>query len=174
MKVTDEIKEDKAIEPLSKEREDDIFYTLLRGKTLTDDIETSRGKFVVKFPKQKDIMAIDRRVAAMRGGLPAESFDSSANFALQKIAFLDVVIESGEPWYENVKKENKNFSWGDMPDGNFIDEVYIKAWTFRNEVQKKFERHEEKSDNGTSNGKDVQTDVDNGIFQGIAGSVTRS
>ena len=39
------------------------------------------------------------------------NFDEAANFALQKIAYLDVVIESGEAWFNNLKK-NKNFTWG--------------------------------------------------------------
>jgi hypothetical protein len=173
MKVTEEIKE-KEPEAFSKEKEDDVFFTLLNGKTLTEDIETSRGKFVVKFPKQKDLMAIDRRVAAMRGGLPAESFDSAANFNLQKVAFLDIVIESGEKWFNNLKKENDNFTWGDMPDSNFVDEVYIKAWTFRCNVQKQFEQNEDKADNGADDTQNVPADVGNGLFSDVAATVKRT
>lgn len=169
MELTDEIK----TEEYSQEKQNDIFYTLLSGKTFTEEIETSRGKFRVKFPKQKDIMQIDRRVALMRGGIPAESFDAIANFNLQKVATLDVMVESGPKWFDNLKSKNPNFSWGDMPDGNFVDEVYSKAYSFRAEVQRKFGGDEDKATDGVSDGEDVPTDVDNGVFSGVAGKSER-
>ena len=103
MEITEEIKQD---ETLMEEKRRDIFYTLLNGKTVTEKIETSRGEFVVKFPKQKDIMQVERRAALMRGGIPAESFDRNANFDFQKVAFLDVVVESGPDWFNSAKKKN--------------------------------------------------------------------
>ena len=167
MEITEEIKN----EEYSPEKQNDIFYTLLSGKTYKETVETSRGNFVLKFPKQKDVMQIDRRVALMRGGVPAESFDAIANFNLQKVATLDVMVESGPKWYDNLKSKNPNFSWGDMPDGSFIDEVYSKAYSFRLEVQRKFGDYEEKADNGISDGEGVPADVDNGLFSGVAGKV---
>ena len=166
MEITEEIKNQDVFDD---KRQEDIFYALLNGKTVKETIETSRGKFVVKFPKQKDLLAIDRRVAIMRGGIPAANFDENANFNLQKVAFLDVVVESGENWF-NKLKENNNFSWGDMPDVDFIDEVYIKAWTFRSEVQDKFKRNEGKTDSGTAVSEDVQDSVGDGLFSGVAAS----
>lgn len=166
MEITEEIKNQDVFDD---KRQEDIFYALLNGKTVKETIETSRGKFVVKFPKQKDLLAIDRRVAIMRGGIPAANFDENANFNLQKVAFLDVVVESGENWF-NKLKENNNFSWGDMPDVDFIDEVYIKAWTFRSEVQDKFKRNEGKPDSGTVVSEDVQDSVGDGLFSGVAAS----
>ena len=132
----------------------------MSGKTYKETVETSRGNFVLKFPKQKDVMQIDRRVALMRGGVPAESFDAIANFNLQKVATLDVMVESGPKWYDNLKSKNPNFSWGDMPDGNFIDEVYSKAYTFR-------------AADKVSDGEGVPADVDNGLFSGVAGKSER-
>lgn len=171
MEITEEIKQD---ETLTEEKRRDIFYTLLNGKTVTEKIETSRGEFVVKFPKQKDIMQVERRAALMRGGIPAESFDRNANFDFQKVAFLDVVVESGPDWFNRAKKKNENFTWGDMPDMNFIDEVYVKAWTFRNEVQEKFGRDEKEADVGNPDGKGVQEDVGDDLFSGVAGSNKRT
>lgn len=168
MEITDEIEN----EEITKEEQDDIFFTLLSGKTLKEEIETTRGKFIVKFPKQKDLLYIDRRVAAMRGGLSAESFDSNATFTMQKVAFLDVVIESGESWFNNLKK-NKNFTWGDMPDVNFIDEVYVKAWSFRLKVQDQLKRHEAKADSGITDRADISSSLDNGLFSDVAGSAQR-
>ncbi len=169
MEITDEIKN----EEYSQEKQNDIFYTLLSGKTYKETVETSRGEFVLKFPKQKDVMQIDRRVALMRGGVPAESFDAIANFNLQKVATLDVMVESGPKWFDNLKSKNPNFSWGDMPDGNFIDEVYSKAYTFRAEVQRKLIGDEEKTADTVSDGESVPADVDNGLFSGVTGKSER-
>lgn len=168
MEITEEIKK---TEVFDDEKQEDIFYALLNGKTVKETIETSRGKFVVKFPKQKDLMFIDRKIAAMRGGLPASSFDDMANFAMQKVAYLDVVIESGENWFNNIKEKNKSFSWGDMPDTDFIDEVYVKAWSFRLKVQSNFRGNEEKTDKGTVVEENISETVDDGLFSGVAGKV---
>ena len=167
MELTEDIKH----EAFDDDRQEDIFFSLLNGKTVKETIETSRGKFVVKFPKQKDLMYIDRRIAAMRGGLPAHSFDDMANFAMQKVAYLDVVIESGEPWFNKIKEKNNSFSWGDMPDTDFIDEVYVKAWSFRLKVQGNFKGDEGKADRRTPVKEDIQETVGDGLFSGVAASV---
>ena len=169
MELTDEIEQQ---EVFDEAKQEDIFYSLLNGKTVKETIETSRGKFVVKFPKQKDLLAIDRRVAYMRGGIPAMNFDEAANFALQKVAYLDVVIESGEAWFNNLKK-NKNFTWGDMPDVNFIDEVYVKAWSFRNQVQALFTENAADTDRAAAEQADVSETVGDGLFSDVAVSAQR-
>lgn len=169
MELTDEIEQQ---EVFDEAKQEDIFYSLLNGKTVKETIETSRGKFVVKFPKQKDLLAVDRRVAYMRGGIPAMNFDEAANFALQKIAYLDVVVESGEAWFNNLKK-NKNFTWGDMPDVNFIDEVYVKAWSFRNQVQTLFTENEANTNRAAAEQADVSETVGDGLFSDVAASAQR-
>ena len=169
MEITEEIEQE---EVFDEAKQEDIFYSLLNGKAVKETIETSRGKFVVKFPKQKDVLAIDRRVAYMRAGIPALNFDEAANFALQKVAYLDVVIESGEAWFNNLKK-NKNFTWGNMPDVNFIDEVYVKAWSFRNQVQALFTENATDADRTVSKQKDIPETVGDGLFSDVAGSAQR-
>lgn len=169
MEITEEIKSKEEV--FDDEKQEDIFYSLLNGKTVKETIETSRGKFVVLFPKQKDLMAIDRRIASMRSGIPAANFDVNANFNLQKVAYLDAVIESGESWFNNIREKNKSFSWGDMPDTDFVDEVYVKALSFRIEVQKKFKTHERKADNGTSVEKGISETVDDGLFSGVTAQI---
>lgn len=165
MKLTDEIKE--AEETLGSVKEGDLFFAMLNGKTVDEELETGRGKFAVKFPKQRDIMMIDRRVAAMRYGMPASAFDDAANFNIQKIAFLDTVVERGPDWYEAIKKKNRNFSWGDIPDTNFIDEVYVKAWSFRQKVLQELGVYNEKATGGVSDGADVSKVVGDNVFQGV-------
>lgn len=167
MEITDEIEQQGEV--FDEVKQEDIFYSLLNGKTLKETVETSRGKFVVKFPKQKDLLYIDRRVAAMRGGIAAVNFDDAANFALQKIAYLDVVIESGDAWFNTLKKDT-NFTWADMPDVNFIDEVYVKAWSFRNKVQTLFAENAEHADRKTFEQKNISEAVGNGLFSDVAGS----
>lgn len=169
MEITDEIKQQEEV--FDEAKQEDIFYSLLNGKTVKETIETSRGNFVVKFPKQKDLLAIDRRVASMRGGIPAVNFDNDATFNLYKVAFLDVVVESGEDWFNNLKKKNEKFSWGDMPDIDFINEVYVKAWSFRAKVQSNFRRDEGKTDNGAPDSENIQDSVGDGLFSGVAAKV---
>ena len=170
LRITDEIKQE---DPGKIEQERDIFFTLISGKTVTEEIETSRGTFTVKFPKQKDLLYIDRRVAAMRAGLPASAFDANATFAMQKTAFLDAVVESGPAWFESLKKKNPAFTWEEVPDVDFIDEVYVKAWTFRSKVQSSFRRNEAKAGDGVSNGQELPASVDDGLFSGVAASSKR-
>lgn len=166
MELSSEIKK----EPLAdKQLENDLFFAMLNGQTVKETIDTSRGGFVVKYPKQKDLLLIDRRVAIMRNGIGANNFDNGGNFNLQKIAFLDVVIDSGPAWYESAKKKDINFTWGNMPDSNFVDEVYVKAWTFRLKVQDKLKPIDTKATRGTTeNEGDIQQDVGDGLFEGIA------
>ena len=87
---------------------------------------------------------------------------------MQKIAFLDVVIVSGDKWFESVKKKNGSFSWAEVPDVNFIDEVYTKAWLFRTSVQEKFQRKDKPADPRPSDSQNVQPSVGNGLFDGVA------
>lgn len=169
MEITDEIKDKD--EKQDAENERDLFFAMLNGQTVKETIDTTRGQFVVKFPKQKDMLAIDRRIAAMRYGLNAASYDNTGNFNIQKVAFLDVVVESGPAWYEAAKKKNEGISWGDMPDTTFVDEVYVKAWTFRNEVQEKL-KHTSKSTDAKSpapdRGESMDATVGDGLFSAVA------
>jgi len=54
-----------------------------------------------------------------------------------------------------------------VPDTDFIDEVYLKAHSFRQAVQEKL-RLPEKSATGTDEHEGVQTPVDDSLFQGVA------
>jgi hypothetical protein len=151
------------------ENTDDLFYALLNGKTVSEKIKTSRGEFVVKFPKQKDIERIGLLVANRRNGIPAQCFDTSSENEIYKCAVLDVMVESGPVWYENAKNKNQNFSWRDMPDGDFVSEVYLMAHSFRQETQAKFKRPE-KQIAGENERKDVQASVGGDVFSGASSS----
>ena len=60
-----------------------------------------------------------------------------------------------------------------MPDVDFIDEVYVKAWEFREKVQGMFRQDKEKGDSGASDGAELSSPVDDGLFSGVAASVKR-
>jgi len=164
--ITDEIKTD---ENGVSENSDDLFYQLLNGKTVSEKIKTSRGEFTVKFPKQKDIERIGLIVAGRRMGIPALSFDTGTENEIYKCAVLDVVIESGPTWYENAKNRDKNFSWRDMPDGDFVSEVYLLVHSFRQSIQEKFKRPEKQAPGGDG-GEELQTPMAHGLFEGASGS----
>ncbi|GHU10569.1 hypothetical protein FACS1894151_10040 [Spirochaetia bacterium] len=162
MEVTEEIREEG-----DTENTDDLFFQLLNGKTVREKITASRGEFTVKFPKEKDIERIGILVAQRRMGVPAASFDTNTENSIYKCVVLDVIVEGGPAWYENAKKKNANFSWRDMPDTDFIDEVYALAYSFRQTVQAKFKRPDKTPDGG--NGREsVEEDVGDGLFSGIA------
>lgn len=60
-----------------------------------------------------------------------------------------------------------------MPDTDFIDEVYVKAWSFRLKVQSNFRGNEEKTDKGTVVEENVSETVDNGLFSGVAATTKK-
>jgi len=148
MKICDEINlEEKEV--FLDEKNDDIFFLMMNGKSITDTIKTSRGDFKVKYPKQKGVISIGRLAALMRGGMPPSAIDASAEYEIQKCAALDVIIIGGPEWFENAKKDPK-FSWRNMPDSRFADEVYAKVLSFCMAVQEKLKGNTEQVSKGTT------------------------
>jgi hypothetical protein len=166
MELTEEI-DDMEPEKLSKEKADDLFYSMLNGKTVKDTVKTSRGDFIIKFPKQKDIERIGILAAQRHLGLPARSFDVDTENSIYKCSVLDVMVDVGPPWYESAKKKNENFSWRDMPDTDFIDEVFVKARSFRDKVQEQLRRTESPMGE-ESNSEGVQEAMGDNLFSGVA------
>jgi hypothetical protein len=170
MPLTEEI--DNGNEKLPEETERDMFFAMLEGRTCEDFIETSRGKFKAKYPKQKDLITIGRIAAFMRGGIPASQFDESTEYEIQKCAALDVIISGGPAWYERAKKKDKNFSWRNVPDAHFVDEVYAKAQQFRQKVQEQLAGHKKPAakEADRENAGGVPADVGDGLFEGVSSS----
>jgi hypothetical protein len=171
MELTDEIEEKE--EMLSEEKQDDIFYALLNGKTYKETISSSRGDFIVKFPKQKDIIHIGWLEARMRSGIPAGFFDVATEYEIHKCAALDTMVESGPAWYGKAKQKNENFSWRDMPDAAFVDEVFASADSFRKKVQAKLAKPKEETPGKAAEPGGVQEAVGDNVFSGVAGTVKR-
>jgi hypothetical protein len=171
VELADEIDREEA-ETLPEVKAGDLFFAMLNGKTVRETIATSRGEFVIKFPKQKDIVTIARMAAFMRAGIPAGNFDAAGDYEIQKIAALDVLVESGPAWFDKIKKA-PNFSWRNVPDADFADEVYAKALSFRQEVQERLKGNKKPGPAGPGGevSGDVPADVGDGLFSGVAGSV---
>jgi hypothetical protein len=172
--VTDEINSEKTETAMTEEKQGGIFFTMLSGKTVKETVSTSRGDFVVKFPKQNDMITIARLAAFMRAGIPAGNFDASGDYEIQKCATLDVIVDSGPAWYNKAKK-NPDFSWRNMPDAYFVDEVYAKALSFRQTVQAELRGIEGVANTGDAKEapESVPKDVGGGLFSGIAGTIKR-
>jgi hypothetical protein len=171
---TDEINSEKTETAMTEEKQGDMFFTMLSGKTVKETVSTSRGDFVVKFPKQNDMIAIARLAAFMRTGIPAGNFDASGDYEIQKCATLDVIVDNGPAWFNKAKKAPE-FSWRNMPDAYFVDEVYAKAMSFRQTVQAELRGVKGAADNGNAEetSESVPKNVGGGLFSGITGAVKR-
>ena len=155
---------------LSDDQKKDLFGNIIRGKDVTEKIETSRGVFEVKFPRMRDLEIIGRVLARRMNGLSVESMDPNIYNLMSEIATLDVVVVSGPAWFENAKKENPEFSWGFIPTQAFIQEVYAKAYEFRLKVSKMLEPSEANGNNEVAAGvSDDGADMP-GLFEGLSGS----
>jgi len=142
MKICDEVSNEEGKEVILDGNTDEVFLLMLNGKSVMDTIKTSRGDFKVKYPKQKGLIIIGRLAAIMRGGVSATAIDASAEYEIQKCAVLDVIVTGGPTWFEDAKK-NPNFSWMNMPDSHFADEVYAKVLAFCAVVHEKLKRIKE-------------------------------
>lgn len=165
MKVVDKIETN--VNELNETQLEDLFYQLARGKDVTEEIETSRGKFVVKFPKQKDLILAGKKAALKRNGFSSNALDYNSEEIIQKTSVLDVVVLSGPYWFENLKKNNTNWGWEEMPDANFIDEVFAKAYIFRNKVQEQFEQKSKTESVNEIIDENISSSVQEGLFEGI-------
>ncbi len=165
MKIVDKIESKSDV--LTEKQENDLFYQLVRGKDITESVKTKRGNFEIKFPKEKDIIKIGRLCALRRSGIAASNYDAATDQNIYVTSFLDIVVLSGPAWYENAKKENKNFSWEEMPDVDFVNDVYMKAYTFRNKVQKQLRAETDSGHDKKAGNKNVSVAVPDGVFEGV-------
>ncbi len=159
---------EKKDEVLEETQRVSMFNAIVMGKDVTETINTSRGDFKVKYPRSRDIQQIGRLQALRLNGIPIECFDKNIIALMQEIATLDVIVLEGPAWYENAKKENVNFSWGDIPLQSYIQEVYAAAYTFRLKVQKLLETNGKEGDKELDSVSDVKDNGSPGLFDGIS------
>lgn len=152
---------------LTEIQKENLFESIVRGKDVIEKINTSRGKFEIKFPRAKDLEAIGRLTAYRLNGISEKCFDDATYALIQQIATLDVVVRSGPAWYENAKKEN-GFSWGDIPSQKFIGEVYAKAFEFRFKVQNMLDEVQKNGDKAVAATESADVAGSAGVFSGIS------
>jgi len=174
MELTKEIEQERT-EAMSEQKQGDLFFAMLKGNTVQETVTTSRGEFIIKFPKQSDIITIARMAAFMRAGISARDFDATGEYEIQKCATLDLIVTSGPAWFNKIK-ENPDFSWRDMPDANFTDEVYAKALSFRQDVQAELRGIERDANNGIDEkgSEAIPSNVGSGLFSGTKRTVKRN
>jgi hypothetical protein len=139
------------------------------GKDITEEVDTSRGKFTVKYPKPKDLLAIGRLVAFRRDYKSAGAFDSQTEMYNIMASTLDIVAVSGPAWFEDAKKANKTFSFMEMPSREFISELYGKAYSFRAEVDKRIEPEKGNAGKRVPTAAVADDSLDSGAFGGLSG-----
>jgi hypothetical protein len=85
------------------------------------------------------------------------------------------MITGGPAWFEEARKKDKNFTWRNVPDAHFINEVYAKALEFRHGIQDQLAGNQENvsEDIDRENAGDVSSDVGDGVFSGASGSAKR-
>jgi hypothetical protein len=137
MQIVDPIDTQTTVEQLTEPEREDYFAKMVMGKDVTETLDTSRGPFVVKYPKPKDMMSIGRLAAFRRDYKPAGAFDGQTEMYNTMASTLDIVVVSGPQWFENAKKKNLSFSFMEVPSREFIAELYGKAYSFRDTVDQR-------------------------------------
>jgi hypothetical protein len=168
MKAVDAIDTENKVEKLTEQERDDYFTKMVMGKDVTEEVETSRGTFTIKYPKPKDMIAIGKIAAYRRNYKPVEAFDATSENDNIVTATLDVVVVSGPEWYENAKKANKLFSFVEVPSRKFLAEFYGKVYSFRGQVEKCLDEGETPADQRLPAETGADDDVDGGAFGGLS------
>lgn len=159
-----------AVQPLEGAEREDLFISLLMGKDATGTVETKYGVFTVKYPKEKDKIAIGRLMSINRGGLPAASFDIETENRNLMCSTLNVVVTAVPPAWEKIKKEKPNWSFEEVPDDAFLMELYRKAGEFRDEVQRRISAEKESTAVRVPAGESISPSMETGAFDGLDGS----
>ena len=168
MKIVDTIETQQRVEKLTEARRDDLFTKLVMGKDVTEEVKTSRGVFVIKYPKPKDMLAIGKIMAARRGFRPASAFDNETEMLNAMASTLDVIVVSGPGWYELAKEKNAEFSFFDLPAQNLIAELYARGYSFRQKVEQRLEAETESGSGGLPAEESADEAVDGGAFGGLS------
>jgi hypothetical protein len=168
MKVVEKIDTQERVEKLTEEQKDDFFTKLVMGKDVTEEIETSKGIFTIKYPKSKDLIAIGRIAAMRRNFKPIEGFDAESEMINVMASTLDVVVVSGPKWFEDAKKANQNFSFLEVPSRVFLAELYGKAYSFREKVEQRLNQAEGSTDKRVPAEKGDDVPLDGGAFGSLS------
>jgi hypothetical protein len=148
--VVNRVEAQERVEKLTGEQRDDYFTSLLMGKDVVEDVNTSRGVFNIKYPTSADIVTIGKIAAFRRNFKPPEVFDAETGMLIGMASTLDVVVLSGPKWFEEAKNKNKNFSFLEVPSREFLSELYGKAYSFREKIEQSFDTSKRSADKPVS------------------------
>ena len=168
MEVVDRVEPQERVEKLTEEQRDDLFTQLIMGKDVIEEVETSRGRFKIKYPKAADLLTIGKVAAIRRGYKPQDAFDQETEMINIMASTLDVVVVSGPKWFEDAKTVNKNFSFLEVPSRVFISELYGKAYSFREKVELRFDSPEGSNDKPVSAARGNDDAMDGGAFGSLS------
>jgi hypothetical protein len=168
MKVVDRIDTQEHVEKLTDGQRDNFFTKLVMGKDVTEEVETSKGVFIIKYPKSKDLLTIGRIMSLRRNYKPVEAFDAESEMVNTMASTLDVVVVSGPKWFEDAKKANLNFSFLEVPGRTFLAELYSKAYSFREKVEPRLNQAEGSGDKRIPPKAGNDDAVDGGAFGGLS------
>jgi hypothetical protein len=168
MKVVDHIDTQERVEKLTEEQRDDLFTKLIKGQDVTEAVKTSRGEFIVKYPKAADLLTIGKIAAIRRNHKPIEGFDAESEMIKTMASTLDVIVVSGPKWFEDVRKSKEIFSFLEVPSRVFLTELYGKAYSFREEVEQRLNQTEESGDQRIPPETGDDGPVDGGAFGGLS------
>jgi len=168
MKVVDRVETQERVEKLTEEQKDDLFTKLIMGKDATEEIDTSQGKFTVKYPKTADAIRIGKIAAFRRNYRSPESFDGETEMLNMMASTLDVIVVSGPKWYEDAKSKNENFTFLEVPSRAFLTELYGKAYMFREEIEQRLNPQKGADDQRVPAEKGNDVLVDGGAFGNLS------
>jgi hypothetical protein len=167
-KTIDRVKTQDHLEKLTEEKRDDFFTNLIMGKDVVEEVETSRGVFVLKYPTAADLISIGKVAAFRRNYKPVEAFDAETEMLITTTSTLDIVVVSGPKWFEDAKTKNKNFTFMEVPSREFIAELYGKAYSFREKIEQSFNTSKEPADKPISAERGNAEAVDGGAFGSLS------
>ena len=132
------MKEEERNEKQSHYIPDEYFEALLRGESITETIQTRRGKWVVAFQGNAETLAIAQRMSDLIGGRSMESISANQRYWLNIFATLEVLVQKGPKGWDRMRCN--------YPDPFELQEVYRRGLTLRDEVCG-FQRSETVADN---------------------------
>jgi hypothetical protein len=169
VKTVPKLKTAENVEALAEEKKDQFFTDLVMGNDVTEDVETSKGAFILKYPKARDVLTIGKIAAIRRNYKPMDGFDAETEMINMMAATLDVIVVSGPKWYEDAKQTVKNFSFLEVPSRKFLAELYGKAYEFREKVDERIDQGEGAADKRIPAKPGADAPVDGGAFEGLSG-----
>ena len=116
----EKIENENRISELTEIETDNLFRSIVMGQDVTEWIDTSKGKFKVKFPRARDLEKIGKLTAMRLGGIPVASFEKNIYEFIENLGKYAKFDE------DNKMKYKKDICEVGMGLVNYIDDVRKK------------------------------------------------